>query len=324
MRKTVQDNDRGNSIMSYLGSEARKSCKEHPDHGKVDKVKKPVDGEMDIPSLKESVQFTRKKNRDTLIPNRVDGPPLRMFNKYANDTPFLQRPFAEHVGRYHDFIRSPLVDSALTGLGVFGLAYAADKFFDPDPETEQEQNTITADYLAKHKIVPKTYDEVKYYRAKALQRRRLNRYLIAGATGLIGAGLNSWYHYVPGKPSSLWKFSNMEKKAGMLGNLDYMDINEVKSAVMDSNMTDGNKFLSMSMLDTINKPMVNSTDIVSAAVNTGVSAFGSPIGRYTVAAAADAALGYGLGKALGISAPGRLAATTGIGSFLLRTLQPAN
>lgn len=258
--------------------------------------------------------------------------PLRLLNKFAADDKdygsskpednFFRRPISENVRRYRDFVKSPIIDSLIAGGLVGGLSYGASKFFNPDTDevvAETAREMVRAD--KKNKSPLKT--SAQYIQA-AKDKLRRDRLITAGIVALGSAGVNSWFHSIPNHPKTWYKWSHrggLNKKSSMLDGSLNMDINEVKAAVLDSPMTDGNKFMSMSMLNTINQPTVNSNDIIGAAIGTGASALaGAPIGRYTVAAVADAALGYGVGKLMGISAPGRLAAVTGIGSFILRSL----
>ena len=321
--KVKQDNQRGSEVMSYLFEEFNS--------GRTPLADKQIpEQELDIPSLKERVSFRPKAE----APDNAGDRKLRLLNKFSSDnvvevkdpnepTPFMRRPLNEHVKNYRDFIKSPLLDSAIVGSSLALGTWALDRYFNPITDTDILEEAAA---IAKERKIQPSSDNVKQLKAMARSRLNRNKWIIPGIVGIIGSSANSWYHYKPGNWKSLFKFANakLNKTASMFGPYDSMDINEVRSAVIDSSMTDGNKFLAMNMLGTIDKPMVTSGDIIGAAVNTGVSAVsGSPIGRYTVAAAANAAMGYSLGKLVGVSRPDRLAAATGIGSFLLGTLQPA-
>lgn len=334
--KVKQDNQRGAEVMSYLFDEYAAN---NPDVPQGLGLRNP-DGGANIPSTNERVEFVPHSEEF----EDDNGHKLRLLNKFSNeetveeaiaaddsaantdndeseeDLPFFRRPIQENVRRYRDFVKYVPVDSALTGLGLAGATYALGNFFNPvDDESIRED---VAKIIRERKL-PVTAQTVAAVKKEALKKAKRRKLLFAGAVGLGGAALNSWYHYIPGRPQTLYKWSSaLDKRASMLDPNSFMDINEVKASVMDSSMTDGNKFLAMNMLDSINKPMVSSNDIIGAAINTGVSAVGSPIGRYTVSAATNAALGYGAGKLLGISRPDRLAATMGIGSFVMDSLQP--
>lgn len=320
--KVKQDNQRGSEVMSYLFEEFNAGRTPMAD-------KQNAEQDLDIPSLKERVEF---KPKAATTDNAGDHK-LRLLNKFSSEhevvdvddkpAPFMRRPISEHVKNYRDFIKSPLIDSALVG-GTLALGtWALDRYF--NPITADDVMEEAASVAKKLKIQP-SLENIKQLKAKATANLKRNKWIIPGIVGLTGFAVNSRYHYKPGNWKSLFKFANapIEKSASMFGPYDSMDINEVRSAVIDSSMTDGNKFLAMNMLGTIDKSMVTSGDIIGAAVSTGASAIsGSPIGRYTVAAAANAATGYGFGKLIGVSRPDRLAAAAGIGSFLLQTLQPA-
>jgi hypothetical protein len=312
--KVKQDNQRGAEVMSYLYDEF---SKEHPEQ--TPELRNP-DGGADIPSLEDRVEFLPMAAQS----EDDNGHKLRLLNKFSSEPEnksFMQTPISEHILNYRKAVKSPLVDSLITGLGLAGISYGLGRFFNPITE---ETVLEGAAGILKDKNIPVTAQTLAATKKLARRRAERNKWLFTGAVGLLGATANSWYHYVPGRPETLYKWANtgMRKRAGMLDPNSFMDINEVKASVIDSPMTDGNKFLAMNMLNTIDKPMVSSNDIIGAAINTGVSAIGSPIGRYTVAAATNAALGYGAGKLMGISRPDRLAATLGIGSFVMNSLQP--
>jgi hypothetical protein len=316
--KVKQDNQRGAEVMSYLYDEF---AKEHPEQ--TPELRNP-DGGADIPSLEDRVEFLPMAAQS----EDDNGHKLRLLNKFSSEgsdsaesKSFMHTPISEHILNYRKAVKSPLVDSALAGLGLAGLSYGLGQYFNP---IDDDTILAGAAKILKDTKAPITQQTINAAKKAAMSKARRNKLLFAGAVGLLGAAANSWYHYVPGRPETLYKWANtgMRKRAGMLDPNSFMDINEVKASVMDSPMTDGNKFLAMNMLDSINKPMVSSNDIIGAAVNTGVSALGSPIGRYTVAAATNAAIGYGAGSLMGISRPDRLAATMGIGSFVMNSLQP--
>ena len=316
--KLKQDNQRGAEVMSYLYNEFAK------DNGQQTTEYEASDSEMNIPSLRDRVRFTSLENPEPDVAGSgklrigLGLDPDRAMTKKAN---IFTKPIHEVTHGYRNFVKSPLVDSAIHGLVATGLTRLAGHYF--NPIEEQDILNETADIIRKEKL-PLTQETVAKTKKRAEDNLKRNKWLFAGAVGLGTAAMNSAYHYVPGRPETLYKWSSegFNKTASLDPLATSMDINQVKAAVMDSSMTDGNKFLSMSMLNTIDKPMVNSNDIIGAAINTGVSAFGSPIGQYTVAAALDAGTGYLGGKLLGISRPDRLATAVGVGSFLTRTLQP--
>lgn len=315
--KVKQDNQRGADVMSYLYDEFKANNPELTE----DQYRDP-DGKSYTPGTADQVEFVPHAQQS----EDDNGHKLRLLNKFSSaDTdakkPFMHTPISEHIGNYKSLVGSPLVDSALKGAGIFALSYGLDKFFNPIDNNEILKDAAT---ILKETGGPVTNETIVAAKKEALRRAKRRKLLIAGAIGLGGSVLNSAYHYVPGRPETLYKWAGegFRKNANIWDHGPYMDMNDVRTSVMNSPMTDTNKFLAMNMLDTINKPMVSSGDIMNAAVGTGASAFGSPIGRYTVAAATNAALGYGAGKLLGISRPDRLAATMGIGSFLLNSLQP--
>lgn len=333
--KTEQDPEIGNRVMSDLGDFAKQYSPRDTKAGK-----RTEETEEQLPSLRERIRFARHESANAHeelatgtsyaapihpnIPKRASK--ANVPDPAYDDESLLARPIGDNVMRYRRAMKSPLVDSAIHAVLAGGLMYGASKFFDPDTDEAVAADAVELARDAKASGLELNPD-TNYWLNEARRRRSSSRWKWTAAAALAAAAANELYHYEPGKPSSLFKYSsaNLRKRASMLGPETTMDIDQVRAAVMDSPMTDGNKFLSMQMLDTIDKPLVSSTDIIGAAVNTGVSALGgAPIGRYTVAAAADAALGYGVGSLMGLSAPARLAAATGVTSFLARTLVPAN
>lgn len=210
------------------------------------------------------------------------------------------------IGDIDDTIReltgSPLIRSGALGLLGAGALYALYPWLDkPDP------------------VYSKLYGGDRAYNT------RRNWLTALTGIGLTGLGIyasshpnikGSWYKYLPKK-------DGMRKNNSMLGPADFVPIGFAQQAVMDNpNMTLDNKYRAISMLNSMGGPNtpVSSPDIVSAAVNTGASAHGYPVGRATVGAIADSLLTYAGAKAFGASDPGGLAAKVGLGSLGVRLL----
>ena len=67
--------------------------------------------------------------------------------------------------------------------------------------------------------------------------------------------------------------------------------------------------------------MINSTDMVNAGINSGVSgSTGFPVGRIAAASVADALTAYGVGKLTEVPNPGTLATSVGTLSALGRVI----
>lgn len=150
-------------------------------------------------------------------------------------------------------------------------------------------------------------------------------------TGLGIGGLNLLRHINLKNPSwsDLWHFhknnSAIEKKASMLGPVDYVPKSFAMNAVtMDPKIPDSLKYTTLNVLGNISggdDTMINSTDMVMAGINSGLSGkTGLPLGRVAAAATADALMAYGIGSFLGVKSPGKLARNIGLGSAALRTV----
>ena len=111
----------------------------------------------------------------------------------------------------------------------------------------------------------------------------------------------------------------------MLGPVDYVPKSFAMNAVtLDPNIPDYLKYNTLNVLGNISggdDTPVNSTDMVMAGINSGLSGkTGLPLGRIAVAATADAVAAYGLGSLMGIPSPVKLARNVGIGSAVIRGL----
>jgi hypothetical protein len=205
---------------------------------------------------------------------------------------------------------SPLVRAGALGLLGASALYAAYPWLDkPDP----------------------VYSEM-YGGDRAYDARRKRLTTLTGV-GLTSLGLcssihpnikDSWYRSLPKKHGESTPFSNIRKGASMLGPADFVPLGFAQKAVMESpTMSLDNKFRAVQMLNAIPggpETPITSTDIVSAAVNTGASAGGYPLGRATVGAVADSLLTYAGAKAFGADNPGSLAAKVGLGSLGIRLI----
>lgn len=175
-------------------------------------------------------------------------------------------------------------------------------------------------YLAYPKIDPPDPTYSQYYGGDKDNEKR--RRIVSALTGigLTSIALAAAHH--PEIKSSIFKY--LPKKASMLGPVDFVPMGFAQQAVVDSpKMTLDNKYRALQMLSAIPgspNTMINSTDIVSTAVNTGASSNGYPLGRATVGAIADSILTYAGAKAFGAENPGRLAAGVGLTSLGLRSL----
>lgn len=254
---------------------------------------------------KDKKAFESDINFDSIMPKRADAMPEYMPEHKTwgnrNSLGGWQDKFRKYTG-------SPLVASALLGLGVGGTQYLlANRIGE-----WMGDNPVGRD--------PKTGEPI-YVTPEDRKRNAI----------LWGAGaalLNSALHFHPGEWSSLYKYSpksNMRKTSSMLGPVDYVPLGMAQQAIMqDTRMTNMMKSNALNMLGSIsNNPntMISSTDMVGAAIQTGASAnAGAPLGRMAAAATADYFTGLGIGKLLGMNNPQSLATAAGVGSGIVRGL----
>lgn len=315
----------GMSVMEYLGN-----FRKNKDTGKLTdrKTSKRYDSAL--------YKFVSKKQTDAdniPVASQQTGNPeeLKVSNLLSNMTkkasdksyknPFTM-PIAEIQDKVRGFTGNPAVLSALMfapfALGGWGLS----KWLNPVDKKEWGP-TSSAEFrrLAKARgldLSKMDYDQRKQLATEAVNnaQSKLNRrHLWTGlGVGLLGAALNAGLHYDGRGLESLYKY--LPKKASMLGPSPELPTDMVRDAVLYNDGLDPwTKLQTINMLQSAPEPMVSSTDIVNTAVETGASALANkPLGRIAISAAADYALGYGLGSILGISRPDRLGAVFGIGT----------
>lgn len=317
--------DLGMSVMEYLGN-----FRKNKDTGKSAdrKTSKRYDSAL--------YRFVSKKQTDAdniPVASQQTGNPeeLKVSNLLSNMTKkatdkssdsIFTMPISQLQDKVRDFTGNPAVLSALMfapfALGGWGLS----KWLNP-VEKKEWGPEATSEFrrLAKARgldLSRMDYDQRKELATEAVDnaQSKLNRrHLWTGlGAGLLGAALNSSLHYDGRGLESLYKY--LPKKASMLGPYPELPTDVVRDAVMrDPGLDQLTKLQTMNMLRSAPEPMVSSTDIVNTAVETGASALANkPLGRIAVSAAADYALGYGLGSILGISRPDRLGAVFGIGT----------
>lgn len=148
----------------------------------------------------------------------------------------------------------------------------------------------------------------------------------------IGLGVGNLARHINYKNPSLSditsfpkKASSLKKLASMLGPVDYVPKSFAMGAVYNNpSLPDPLKFSTLGALNSIGGSgdrMINSTDMVTAGINSGFSGrTGLPVGRIAAAATADALAAYGVGSMFGVQSPGNLARNVGIGSAALRGL----
>lgn len=207
------------------------------------------------------------------------------------------------------FLNSPILESmavgGLAGLGVYALApwFMRRGGFDP---LRDERGRIIRD--------PKT-GEPLYVDPK-------DRKYSALAVGLGIGALNMLRGVQWGKDFEWSQLYRMPKRASMLGPVDYVPTQFALNAVtLDPNIPDNLKYNTLHALGTIDQPLINSTDMVNAGINSGVSgSTGFPVGRIAAASVADALTAYGVGKLTGVPNPGTLATSVGTLSALGRVI----
>lgn len=210
---------------------------------------------------------------------------------------------------------NPLVQSAMlagiTGLGMYGLA----------PTFNKALLTASGDTPT----INRRTGEVEWISPED----RRNTALWTGGLTFLG---NLARHVNWSKPSwsdlTMFKGASaggLSKLASMLGPVDYVPKSFAMNAVtMDPNIPDYLKYNTLNVLGNIGggeDAMINSTDMVSSGISSGLSGrTGFPLGRIAASATADALLAYGVGSLAGIPSPGKLARNVGIGSAALRGL----
>lgn len=319
----------GMSVMEYLGN-FRKD-KQNTDTAKPDKhrryesalyrfvSKKRTDAD-DIPVASQQTGEQEELKVSNLLSN--------MTKKAAGEGSTSKNPFTMPISDLQDKVRAftgnPAVLSALMfapfALGGWGLSKwlnpVEKKEWGPEANSEFRRllkerglNAAKMDYEQRKELATEAVDNAQ----SKLNRRHLWTGLGAG---LLGAALNSALHYDGRGLESLYKY--LPKKASMLGPSPELPTDMVRDAVLYNDGLDPwTKLQTINMLESAPEPMVSSTDIVNTAVGTGASALANkPLGRIAISAAADYALGYGLGSVLGISRPDRLGAVFGIGTAI--------
>lgn len=205
------------------------------------------------------------------------------------------------------FFNSPIVESAvlggIAGLGTYALAPTFNRFLGEKP-----------------KINKKT-GELEYIDPE--DRKSVAKWV---GLGLAGVNLLRGVHFSSDFNINQFfrmpKIASLKKRASMLGPIDYVPTQFALNAVtLDPNIPDNLKYNTLQALGTIDKPMINSTDMVSAGINSGISgSTGIPVGRIAAASVADAVTAYGVGSLFGSDNPGKFARNVGALSALGRVL----
>lgn len=309
--------DLGNSIMHYL-YQVKNEDKTESDNKDGLFLRRKINREPEELFRAQPLSTTGK----SFVSSSIDTAerPLRLLNKYASGwiNP-LTMPISDIDDNIRKYTGSPIVRSALIGLAAGGSYYALDKYLNPNEDRDLENQAIKLYEENGYKGRPRDYIQT----ARTLNQKKQR--LAALAAGLTGFGLATALQYKPGDNSSLWRYSNkgVKKKASMFGS----GVNSVSptfaynAIANDHRMTVDQKNKAYGMLNAIGNNPVTPQGLVGSAMYTGASGqAGVPLGRLAVAAVADAATGYGVGKLLGVQRPGRLAGLAGAGSLIGRTL----
>lgn len=317
------------SVMSYLGDFLRSGGKvEHPEDSastrKDDQlfVWRKRETESDSPAVASTSTTPMPKLRVSNLLSKQAGDDYTVDDngyKVPDDSTSLK----DSIGKWQDFWKTPIASSLAFGALPAAIFFAASKFTSPDdtndPAIREIANGIAQEDINKG-IVPQSAD---HYLQAAIKRHRRNRWLRALAIGGIASAVAHSVHINPKDWSLLYKYPKIKKTASMLGTDLTKSLQDIKASIaLDPFMTPQMKYDAMNVLDFAPKPVMSSTDIVNNAIYSGISGrTGLPMGRIITSAAADAAVGYGLGKLVGAHRPARMAGIFGVGSALLNALQ---
>lgn len=329
----------GNTVLSYLYNQYNKRDgledeSSVSDAGKINRDSSELYRFVKQQALtdsnkRDSIPVSRKSgelNEDD--ENLVISNLLPSFRKRANseDAPWQSRSIADLVDALKAKTKSPLVLDAMIAAPAALAAFGISSWLNPaDPESNPTLAADAQELMEKDmgKFNGRLTKSPQEYLKKAVAKKRWSNIKKALLAGGLVAGTSAWLRYIPGKSESLWKW-DMSKKASMpkkaFGPL-YTPYG-LQRAVNVSGMSPYQKNMTNSMLSTLDQPFVDADDVVNHSVYSGASGVtGMPLGGMALAAAADAGIGYGVGKLLGVDRPDRLAMASGIGSFLYNALR---
>lgn len=324
----------GSSVLSYLYNQYNKPAgyEEEADTGNTGKINR---DSSELYRFVKQQALTNSSRRDDIPVSRKSGELnedddnlvisnlLPSFRKRANvgETPWQERQIGDLVDALKAKTKSPLVLDALIAAPVALTALGVSSWLNPtnpksNPTLAADAQELMEDDI--NKFNGRLTKSPQEYLKRAIAKKRWNNIKNALIAGGLVAGTSAWLRYIPGKPESLWKW-NMPKTASMnkkaFGPL-YTPFG-LQQAVNVSGMSPYQKNMTNSMISTMNQPLVDADDVINHSVYSGASGVtGMPLGGMALAAAADAGVGYGVGKLFGIDRPDRLAAAAGIGSFL--------
>ena len=316
----------GQAVMQYLGTQ--RPAKRLPSRDKNTEAEEHADHRED------NRLFNWRKGSDsdkTPAPKQHSDhvPALRvspLLSKQAKG--FMSDPIHKTIEGWRDTMKSPIVSSLALGLPLAATYWIADKFVNPDSVGSNENVARDAEKLIDEAVAsgnPGT--DSKVYIDQAIANNQRRRWKNAALALLGSAALLHTRRIDPNNWSKLYKYSSaMPKRASMLGPDDIVPFSTIRDAVQfDSRMSPSIKHSALNALSYNPSPYMSSTDIVSNAIYSGESAkTGLPIGRLISAAVADAAVGYGAGKLLGVGSPARVAGLAGIGSALINAISYNN
>ena len=346
-RKTViKDPKRelGNLVMAYLQDHRPESPidKESETVSEASKIKRQADEKYRPVVWHHKGSFSDKPGVAKI--SDMHEPPLRVSNlisKLASSVelgPYKPLYLRDFVKGIHNFWGSPIIESAALASIPAAAVWGIHKFTHPDKRNGQYTEAVAkhAAKLKKKDIVaaaPLKTDEE--YLDEAVKERSASRLKLALGTGLAGALALHSLNINPKDWSQLYKYKEVpdfsdwaksvtgmtdgvRKEGSMFGAPNALSNSFIQDAVANSiNFDPFSRQQALDMLRSYDRPFMTPTDVVNQAVYTGASArAGLPLGRMAVAAAADAAAGYGAAKLFGAEAPGRWAALMGVGSFL--------
>lgn len=351
MRRHVKRSDDtramlSNAVMSYLG-EYRKSGgklpKDTPEDDKTQREDRELftwkrkGSESDAPVVSKVSTTPEPKLRvsNLLSKAAAEDKDIKEGEEYITTADGYRnppaKPLRETVRGWQDFWKTPIASSAALGLLPALAYYGFSKFTSPDDPEDVNIKTIANELVKEDMSNGIQLKDAQYYMDKALAKHKRTR--LMRALGIWGgsAALLHAQHINPSDWSQLYKYPRIQRKgvnheASMLGVEPYKTADELRESILfDPRMSPEMKYNALGVIDYAPGPFMTSTDIVNNAVASGISGrTGLPMGRIISSAAVDAGVGYGLGKLMGASKPGRVAGLFGVGSALINAIQYAS
>lgn len=338
-----------NAVMQYLGEYRRRKGMAPEDDVRTDHTDelftwKRKDSESDKPvAAKQGTNVEPKLRVSNLLSkaaaedasdSAVEGKDFKTdVNGYRNPA---RRSMRESVRSWQNFWKTPIAPSFVIGTIPAVGYYTFSKFTSPDDKESPEVRRIANELVAQDMANGVKLHDADHYLTLAVKKQRQMRWARAVAIALGSAAVAHIPNVNTSDWSSLYKYPEIPKEdkqpvgvrhnASMLGGHDpYKTADELRASILfDTRMSPEMKANALGVIDFAPKPYMSSTDVVKNAMSSGISArTGLPMGRIISSAAADAAVGYGLGALFGAGNPGRVAGLFGAGSALVNALQYA-